>query len=120
MSYDVYLLDPVTRKCIEFKERHYMTGGTYQVDGTFDAWLNITYNYGQFYRREDTFGEEGIRAIYGKSGAESIPMIEKAIAALGNDVDPDYWVPTEGNAKQALYKLLALAKMRPDGIWDGD
>lgn len=25
---------------------------------------------------------------------------------------------TEGNAKKALYGLLALAKLRPDGIWE--
>ena len=32
----------------------------------------------------------------------------------------DYWHATEGNAKRALYGLLAFAKMRPDGVWDGD
>lgn len=48
-------------------------------------------------------------------------MLEKAISALGDDVDDsDYWHATEGNAKRALYGLLALAKMRPDGVWDGD
>lgn len=56
-----------------------------------------------------------------KTGAESIPMLEKAISALGDDVDDnDYWNATEGNAKRALYGLLAFAKMRPDGVWDGD
>lgn len=47
-------------------------------------------------------------------------MFEKAIAGLNNDTDPDYWKATEGNAKRPLYQLLALAKMRPDGVWDGD
>ena len=48
-------------------------------------------------------------------------MLEKAISALGDDVDDgDYWHATEGNAKRALYGLLAFAKMRPDGVWDGD
>lgn len=55
------------------------------------------------------------------TGAESIPMLEKAISALGDDVDDsDYWHATEGNAKRALYGLLAFAKMRSDGVWDGD
>ena len=63
-------------------------------------------------------GRKGIRSIYGKTGAESIPMLEKAISALGDD--GDYWNATEGNAKRALYGLLAFAKMRPDGVWDGD
>ena len=32
----------------------------------------------------------------------------------------DYWKATEGNAKRALYGLLTFARLRPDGIWDGD
>lgn len=31
-----------------------------------------------------------------------------------------YWEATEGNAKRALLQLLAMARMRPDGVWDGD
>ena len=27
---------------------------------------------------------------------------------------------TEGNVKRAIYQLIALAKIRPDGIWSGD
>ena len=97
-----------------------MRGGTYAMYGTTELWLNVTYNYAKIFYREDVFGEEGIRSIYGKTGLESIPMLEKAIAALGNDVSSDYWEPTEGNAKRALINLLTMAKMRPDGIWDGD
>lgn len=40
-----------------------------------------------------------------------------AIAELHDDVDPDYWKATEGNAKRALLQLLAMARMRPDGVW---
>jgi hypothetical protein len=32
----------------------------------------------------------------------------------------DYWLPTAANALRPLYQLVALAKMRPDCIWDGD
>lgn len=32
----------------------------------------------------------------------------------------DYWIPTKENAIRPLYKLIELAKMRPDGIWEGD
>lgn len=65
-------------------------------------------------------GKKGIRTIYGMTGAESIPIIKEAMERLGNDVDPDYWESTEGNAKAALSGLLAMAQMRPDGVWDGD
>lgn len=118
MSYDISLRDPVTHLTIELDEPHQMRGGTYMVGGTTDAWLNVTYNYAPHFAR--VLGERGIRAIYGMTGAESIPLLEGAAAKLADDVSDDYWEPTEGNAKRALLQLAALARMRPDGIWDGD
>lgn len=118
MSYDIRLLDPVTRETVEVEVPHLMQGGTYALGGTTELWLNVTYNYGGLYRR--VMGEEGIRAIYGMTGAESIPILEAAAARLGDDVSDDYWEATEGNAKRPLLQLAAMARMRPDGIWDGD
>jgi hypothetical protein len=134
MSYDIELRDPVTHETLLLDAPHHMRGGTYAVGGDTDCHLNITYNYSPHFRR--AFGDEnvdlskfdalfgggatGVRRLYGMSGAESIPVLEAAISALGDDVDADYWKPTEGNAKRALLQLLALAKMRPDGVWDGD
>jgi len=54
------------------------------------------------------------------SGAESIPILRAAADKLGDDVHDDYWQPTEGNAKRALFGLIALAQLRPDGVWKGD
>jgi hypothetical protein len=134
MSYDIELTDPVTGDTLELDSPHHMRGGTYQVGGTSRAHLNVTYNYGTHFRR--TFGhdgiplddwqrmfgggETGIRSIYGMTGAASIPVLRQAASKLGDDVDSDYWRPTEGNAKRALMQLIALAEMRPDGIWQGD
>ena len=118
MSYDIELQDPVTKRVIEFETPHQMRGGTYQVGGSSEASLNVTYNYSRFFY--DTFGKEGIRTLYGMSGADSIHMLDAAIDELGNDVDEDYWEATEGNAKKALIQLKALATLRPDGVWDGD
>ena len=118
MSYDITLNDPVTNDVIIFDNKHNIKGGTYCLGGTQEAWLNVTYNYGEIFRK--VFGEMGIRNIYGKSGAESIPLLEKAMAKLKDDVSEDYWEATEGNAKKFLYGLLAFAQLRPDGIWDGD
>lgn len=121
MSYDISLCDPVTHETLKADSTHFIAGGTRAIGGTKELWLNVTWNYGKFYRRDDAFGKNGIRSIYGKTGAESIQMLEKAIAALGDDVDDsDYWHATEGNAKRALYGLLAFARMRPDGVWEGD
>lgn len=101
MSYDIRLCDPVTHEALEVESPHLMAGGTYALGGTTELWLNVTYNYG-------------------KTGSESIPMLQAAALRLGDDVSDDYWEATEGNAKRALLQLLAMARMRPDGVWDGD
>lgn len=118
MSYDIDLTDPVTHETLQADEKHQMKGGTYALGGDTALSLNVTYNYGRHYSR--VFGKGGIRKLYGMTGAESIPLLKAAIAKLGDDVDDDYWNPTEGNAKAALCQLLAMAQMRQDGIWEGD
>lgn len=118
MSYDIYLYEPGTDKVVQFDDEHDLAGGTYCVGGTHEAWLNITYNYASHFRK--VLGENGIRTIYGMTAAESMPLIENAIAQLGDDVSERYWDSTEGNAKAALQDLLTLARMRPDAVWNGD
>jgi hypothetical protein len=119
MGYYIELLDPVTKETLELDDKHNMRGSTYCVGGTKEAYLTITYNYADhYYKHIDA--DKGIRFIYGKTGADSIPVLKRAIEKLGDDVDSNYWISTEGNAKKALLQLLALAKLRPDGVWDGD
>lgn len=118
MSYDIDLCDPVSGDVLLLDEPHQMKGGTYCVGGDRCCSLNVTYNYGRHYYR--VFEIDGIRTIYGMTGADSIPVLEEAASKLGDDVDDDYWAPTEGNAKRALLQLIALAKLRPDGVWKGD
>lgn len=136
MSYDISLNDPATGEALELDAPHHMRGGTYAVGGTNEAYLNVTWNYARHYYRvfepaplragvdpyhaKDEGKVGGIRAIYGLTGAESILVLQRAIGLLGDDVHRDYWEPTEGNAKRALTQLLALAQMRPDGVWNGD
>jgi hypothetical protein len=118
VSYDITLTDPVTGAMIMLDSPHEMRGSTYALGGSREAWLSVTYNYSQHFYR--VMGEGGIRSIYGKTGAESLPILKAAADQLGSDVDPDYWAPTEGNAKRALLQLIALAELRPDGVWAGD
>lgn len=131
MSYDLELRDPITRKVLELESPHQMKGGTYQLGGCPTAEINITYNYSQHYGRvfESRTSDHqcsrdgmlhGIRSIYGLTGAEAIPVVERAMSQLGDDVSEDYWDATEGNAKRALTHVLALSRLRPDGVWDGD
>lgn len=139
MSYDIFLKDPVTNETLCAKFNHEMTGGTYAIGDTNELRLNITHNYSMWYYRAGVFAptkEEsiGIHTIYGKSGAESIPILQHAIntlQALEEDITGEerlkyisygidgYWLPTRENAIRPLYQLLSMAQLRPDGIWDG-
>jgi len=118
MSYDIDLTDPVTGEVLQLDEPHQMKGGTYALGGSREASINITYNYAPHFR--DLFGDKGIRWLYGKSAAETMANLEEAAGMLGDDVSENYWEPTEGNAKRSLHQLIALARLRPDGIWRGD
>ena len=203
MGYDISLKDPVTKEEIELPVKHLMIGNTYAADydpnigrftpkPTSEAHLGITYNYSNYYydaverdvwfygNLEDDDDREkeqprnlGIRGIYGKSGAESIPMLNDMIQRItdkyqkdgewistertkmiyrdtfgkayapevvlcNSDYDlstmkkeeytvkvseapnDDYWEATAGNAIKPLHYLIAMAQLRPDGIWDGD
>ena len=119
MSYDLGLKDPVSGDWCYLNTPHFMQGGTFCRSGEHTATINITYNYCHHFRVAME-NKNGIRALYGMTGAKSISILKDAISKLKNDVSDDYWEATEGNAKRALLQCLALAEMRPDGIWDGD
>jgi hypothetical protein len=118
MSYDIELNCPVTGQVIEFDFNHDIKGGTYAVGGTNLAQINITWNYSDILYR--IFPEKGIRALYGMTGADSIPMLQLAADGLANDDSYDYWEATDGNVKRVLNQLLSFARLRPDGVWNGD
>ena len=48
MSYDINLLDPITKEVIEINDAHFLRGGTYKMGGSTELSLNMTYNYSQF------------------------------------------------------------------------
>ena len=126
MSYDINLLDPISKEIIEINDAHFLRGGTYKMGGSKELTLNITYNYSEILHRviqpENTPSEykTGIRSLYGMTALEAIPILETAISSFKNDVDEDYWKATEANVKRALNNLLTMCKMRPDAIIDGD
>ena len=118
MSYDIELKDRVTGKVIEIDNVHFMTGGTFAVGGTKELWLNITYNYAHYYYEatdgdprfaheepscvysDGTYGpmetEYGIRGIYGKTGAETIPMLKDMISRIEERYKNDgEWIDTK-------------------------
>lgn len=121
MSYDISLVDE-NGQSIQLEEKHDIKGGTYAMGGTNQAWVNITYNYCDHFRKifKPRNNIYGIRSIYGLSGKESISILENAMSELKDDVSDNYWESTEGNAKESLRSLLTLAKLAPQGIWKGD
>lgn len=144
MSTDIFLIDPNTKNIILFdntisNKNRKIINVEYRNFCKRQAWINITCNYFFWYHMDGVFpitkdGERGIRSIYGMTGYESIPIIKKAISLLEKskeDIRKDeriactemgitgYWIPTKENAIKPLYELLALAEMRPDGIWSG-
>jgi len=118
MSYDIDLLDPYLGQVIEVKEKHNIAGGTYEVGGSTSLSFNITWNYAS--NLVKALGSQGIRTIYGMTGAESIPVLDAGIAKLNDYTSDDYWENAEGNVKRALQGLKSLAILGPTGIWDGD
>ena len=124
MSYDIRIKRH-DGTAVQLRERHNCTGGTYALGGTREAWLNVTYNYSAIFHR--LLGEDGIRTIYGMNIKQARPVLESAIAKLGDaKPDADYWKACDGNAKKALQNLVALTDLAitdyPDDemLWDGD
>jgi hypothetical protein len=115
MGYDLRLCDPTSGATLEVEQPHPYRGGTYADGGTTECWLSVTYNYVAIFRR--VLGDHGIEVLYGLSGGDSIPLLEQAISQLQGEPDENYWRATDGNARRALEDLLALARLRPGGVW---
>lgn len=117
MSYTISLVDPNTNGILRMKS---VLRPWYKAHDEYDPCIvTITYNYSGYYRI--AFNDQaGIRILYGKSGKDSISLLNMAIAKLPNNTDPNYWEATGGNAKRPLKRLLKMATQHPEGIWDGD
>lgn len=113
MSFDVYLEDenghPVS------VDRH-SEGGTYVVGGTYEATLNITYNYSWFYFNI-LDKEKGLRWLNEMVAKRTLRRLEAAVKILGTHKNENYWLDTPGNAGYALNILLGWAKQHPEGKW---
>lgn len=96
-------------------KKHDIAGGTYAIGGTASAWLYMTYNYAPIFFR--VIGEGGIRSLHGMELREATPILDRAIAALGDaEPDADYWKATDGNARKALVGLRRLSGLALDAF----
>ena len=132
MSYSIRLIDRKTGKTLQFDKPRNIRGSVYVQGGTTDTEIHVTYNYASWFKKG--FGEDGIRTLYGKTGAESTETLVSAIEIIHRlpDLSDDerkhfeeqgitgYWLPTKDNALYPLYTLLYMALTFPEGVWDGD
>ena len=109
MSWDIDIHDSENGKLVVLHDKHNLRGGTYQIGGTREACLNITYNYGKFYHPlMERNGETGLSCLTGATVKEGIKIVSKALTKLEGQPSGNYWDTTEGNAKKALADLLQL------------
>lgn len=117
MSYDICATD-INFNIIKI-EHHNIQGGTFAINGTNEAKLNITFNYNEHFKK--VFSFEGIHYLHHKNVIDTIQNLNEAINNLKDDYTNYYWDSTEGNAKLALINLRELAlltlKVDTDAIW---
>jgi hypothetical protein len=96
-------------------------GGTYVIGGLARAELNVTYNYGQYFRDawpEPIIGGGALgQMLHGKRASNTLTQLEQAVEALGTDTSDDYWEATPGNAGAALAILRDWAVAHPEATW---
>jgi hypothetical protein len=112
MSFDICLRTETGETvCVE----HHSEGGTYQVGGTTEAKLNVTYNYSEVTKLVDF----SFRDIHHKLAGDTIDQLREVVARLGTRRKyRDYWAPTPGNAGHAVAILLKWAEQHPDARWE--
>lgn len=118
MSYDIMITDKYG-KTRELEKAHQIKGMTAMKGDNFLLEYNTTYNFAPIFQR--LFGPDGIRFLYNKSMAETIPLLDTAIEKLGNARGDGPYECAEGNVKKALMDLRALAGLADaEAMWDGD
>lgn len=121
MSVWYTLEDAQSGATLTLPEGSHSEGGTYVLGGTDECTLNVTYNYGKPIAKAQQaagYTPEGmISLLDGLTGEESARVLSELVAELGTEESPDYWEPTEGNARKALALLLLMAQAFPEGVW---
>lgn len=110
MSYDINLVDKDTGELLYTNQEHNLKGGTYAIDGTKELYLNITFNYYDFYKQHDFW----IPELDGKLVKDVIAKLYSIYYELKGEPSKNYWDATEGNAKAALGCLITLCSQAPD------
>ena len=78
------------------------------------------YCQGKWYYRGKNTGNEPVRGRYIKRRGKDSYHKEEYTEEIDEGENSNYWEPTAINAIKPLYQLIAMAELRPDGIWKGD
>lgn len=107
MSWWIYLNDPETGKPVHVGP--HQEGATRSIPPDESAEINVTYNYGKFFR---------FPKLHKMKAQDTINWFEVFIEHFGTDVDDDYWKVTAGNIGHCLSILLKWAQQYPNAIWE--
>lgn len=87
------------------------------------ASFNLTYNLGPMWRAASGLDNEWMLPVEGKTGAEVLPMLNAALAALRGDPDrfermnpPNGWGSYDGLV-EVLERMRAASKEHPTWKW---
>ena len=105
MGYSLWLEDKETGLICKSKRKRVDLGSRLAIGGSDLLEFDITYNYAPYYNKAVGFQEKGIRTIYGMSGKDSLPLLNK----LRKDIEDrftdgnDNWIKTTRTERVSYY-----------------
>ena len=118
MPYDISLLDPTTGEILIVPQ--HTEGSTFTQGVSFLAELSIIFNYGKFYY-EHLDNDQGLYFLNGKTGAETLPVLERCIRSLGTEasVKPFYTLDIYGLIdKKTPEWFIKLSREVDSSFWN--
>lgn len=129
MSWDIYLMDKKGE--VLTIDEPFEEGGTYQMGGTKECLLNVTWNYGclfDFKKLNELPAQAGAKLMRQYLEGKPDEVFKGAFTAFlalypdlesyFEDVIKDYWAPTPINVCNAIRRLLTFSDKHPEGVWE--
>ncbi len=87
--------------------------GTLVPIGTSIAEISVTSNYSQVTKLLNfSFND-----LDGKTGEETLLILNRIVDEFGTEPYKDYWAPTPGNVGAMVQVLLEWARLYPAAVW---
>ena len=95
----------------------YYTGVTHKMGEVHDGAATMDW-MSQEKERGITITSAAITAYWNYNNIKHTVETEEYEISEGDTTN--YWEDTAANALRPLYQLIAMARIRPDGVWEGD